>query len=120
MNKTTENLITALENYTPPETLLTTYRLIYDSVTGKPIAVTTDITDKPNIEISCEEASAQPHLDPRLKVENGKLVKTTKRLATTEEPNRLTVMPSNNGDIVTDDYSMLIINNNGINRWNYE
>ena len=70
MNKTTENLISALKKYKSPETVTVTYRLVYNADTGKPVCVITEPTDKPYIEISQEEASAQPQLDPRVRVEN--------------------------------------------------
>lgn len=120
MNKTTENLINALKNYTPIETVAVVYRLTYDEKTGKPIAVTTEPTDHPYIKISREEADTQPHLDPRVRVENGKLVRHVKRLTSTEEPNRLSVKLDPAGNIATDDYNMLIINSTGNNRWQYE
>ena len=119
MNKTTENLVSALKEYVPPETVKVTYRLIYNIETGKPISVTTELTDQPYIEISQEEASNQPQLDPRIRIENGKLVRHIKRLNESEKPNCLGVALDNTGNIVTDDYNMLIINNNGTNRWKY-
>lgn len=120
MNNTTENLIQALTEYIPPANVEVTYRLIYNSDTGEPISVTTEFTDKPYIEISQEEASAQPQLDPRVRVENGQLIRHIKKLTAVEEPNRLTVISKDTGNISTDEYSMLIINNNGKNRWTYE
>ena len=52
MNKTTENLWRALENYVPPKTKPTVYKLVYDPATGKPLDVTTTETDQPYIEIT--------------------------------------------------------------------
>jgi len=120
MNKTTENLISVLKSYNPPETVTVIYRLVYDVETGKPVAVTTDPTDQPHINISQEEASAQPQLDPRVRVENGKLVRHLKRLESIDRPNVLKLISSSDGNIVTDDYNMLIINSKGNNRWRYD
>lgn len=119
MNKTTENLISALKEYKPPKTVTVIYRLVYDVDTGKPICITTEPTDQPYIEISQEDASAQPHLDPRVRVENNKIIRQVKSLIHKEEPNKLRVKQDSSGNIVTDDYNMLIINNNGNNRWRY-
>ena len=117
MNKTTENLVQAFKNYTAPKTVQTVYRLTYNKDTGKPIAVTTDLVDHPYVEISRELADTQPQLDPRYKVIDGVLVKQTKKILATEEPNTLAVKVSDSGDIATDDYNMLIINSNGKNKW---
>lgn len=117
MNKTTENLIQVLKEYTPPESIKTIYRLVYDEESGKPIRVTTEPTSDTHIEISQEEASSQPQLDPRVKVENGKLVRHIKKIIQTEETNRLGVTRDVAGNIATDDYSMLIINSTGKNKW---
>lgn len=120
MNKTTENLIQALKKYKPPETATVTYRLVYDVETGKPITVTTEPTDHAYIEISRQEADTQPQFDPRVRVENGQLIRHVKRLVLTEQPNKLTVLLDSDGDIATDDYNMLIINSSGTNRWRYD
>jgi hypothetical protein len=120
MNKTTENLEQALRNYTAPNTEQTVYRLTYNKDTGKPIAVTTEPTDQPYIEISRELANTQPQLDPRYKVIDGALIKQVKKIVASEEPNTLAVKLSESGNIATDDYNMLIIDKAGKNRWSYE
>ena len=120
MNKTTENLVQAFKNYTAPKTVQTVYRLTYNKDTGKPIAVITEPTDHPYVEISRELADTQPQLDPRYKVVDGVLVKQVKKIVASEEPNTLTVKLSDSGNIATDDYNMLIINKAGKNRWSHE
>jgi len=120
MNKTTENLWKALENYTPPEIKPMVWKLIYNPVTGKPITVTSDETEHPYIEISRNEVDTYPHQDPRVSVVDGKLVRRVKKLNLQEIPNRLQVFPANNGNIATDAYNMLLINSNGNNRWKYD
>jgi hypothetical protein len=120
MNKTTENFLTAIKNYTPPQVEQTVYKLVYNIDTGKPICVTTDNTDLPWVEISREFADSQPQLDPRVTVVENKIVIQTKKIKEIEEPGRLLVVKDCNGNIATDDYSMLIINSEGNNRWSYE
>jgi hypothetical protein len=120
MNKTTENLLTAIESYIPPQVEKIVYKLVYNIDTGKPICVTTDNTDLPWIEISREFADSQPQLDPRVTVVDSKIVVQTKKIKQTEEPGRLLVVKDHNGNIATDDYSMLIINSKGNNRWSYD
>jgi len=120
MNKTTENLWKALENYNPPDVKKVSWKLIYDTKTGKPLSVTTDETDQPYIEISRTEADTYPHQDPRVSIVDGKLVRRVKKLKSYERPNRLQVFPSANGNIASDPYNMLIINNSGNNRWTYD
>ena len=117
MNKTTENLIQVLKEYIPPETVQVVYRLVYNKESGIPLRVTTEPTVDTHIEISQEEASLQPQLDPRVRIENGKLVRHVKKIAQSEEPNRLGVTLNVAGNIATDDYSMLIINSTGKNKW---
>ena len=117
MNKTTENLWQALENYKPPETKPVIWKLVYDPDTGKPLNVITEETDQPYIEITRKEADTYPHQDPRVTVVDGKIVRAVKKLQLQEIPNRLQVVLNDNGDIVTDDYNMLIINNRGKNKW---
>ena len=119
MNKTTENLLQALKNYVPPETKPVIWKLIYDPETGKTVNLTTEETDLPHIIITREEADTYPHQDPRVSVIDGKMVRKIKKLQFHEIPYRLQLFPDNNGNIVTDDYNMLIINNNGTNRWRY-
>jgi hypothetical protein len=120
MNKTTENLWRALENYVPPDTPSVIYRLIYDLDTGKPLNVITSETDLQHIVITKEEADTYPHQDPRVRVVNNKIVKHIKKLQSQEIPNTLKVFIDVKGHIATDDYNMLIINNSGNNRWNYD
>lgn len=120
MNETTKNLWRALENYTPPETKPLVWRLVYDPVTGKPLNVITDETNRPYIEITRAEADTYPHQDPRVSVVDGKIVRNIKRLQSQEIPYRLQIVSDENGDVATDDYNMLIINSNGKNRWRYE
>ena len=120
MNKTTENFLAAISSYQPPKVVVPTYRLIYDPATGKPTSVTTEDTDQPWIAITREQADAQPQLDSRARVENGRLVIRVKTQICVEEPNQLRVRADGNGNIATDDYSMLIISSKGKNRWTYE
>lgn len=120
MNKTTENLWRALENYVPPKTKPVVYKLVYDPATGKPLDVTTTETDQPYIEITRKEADTYPHQDPRVSVVDGKIVRRIKKLQSHEIPNRLQVVADTNGDIATDDYNMLIINSSSNNRWKYD
>jgi hypothetical protein len=120
MNKTTENLWKALENYIPPVNKTLVWKLIYDPETGKPISVTTDETDQPYIEISRNEADTYPHQDPRVSVVDGKIVRRVKKLSLQEIPNRLQVFPNDKGNIATDTYNMLLLNSSGNNRWKYD
>jgi hypothetical protein len=120
MNKTTENLWQALENYTPPETKPVVWKLVYEVDTGKPISVITGETEQPYIEITRAEADTYPHQDPRVSVVDGKIVRRIKKLQPHEIPNGLQVVPDVNGDIATDGYNMLIINSTGNNRWRYD
>jgi hypothetical protein len=125
MNKTTENLWEALRNYVPPVTPPVIFRLFYNIETGKPLDLTTedrefDSTTVNWIEISRSEADTYPHQDPSVSVINGKLIRKITAVHTEEQPNRLTVTLDCNGDVATDDYSMLIINSTGKKRWKYE
>jgi hypothetical protein len=120
MNETTENLWRALENYTPPETKPTVWKLVYDLATGKPLNVTIEETDQPYIEITRDEANTYPHQDPRVSIVDGKIVRTVKKLQSQEIPNILQIVSNKDGDIATDSYNMLIINNSGKNRWKYD
>lgn len=119
MNKTTENLLTAISNYSEPVAATVVYKLVYDSNTGKPLSVTTDNVDLPWVEISREFADTQPQLDPRVTVKDGKVVIRTKPLVTVDEPGKILVVKQPTGNIATDDYNMLIINTLGTNRWNF-
>jgi hypothetical protein len=120
MNETTENFLTAIKNYTPPQVNAVVYKLVYNADTGKPVCVTIEDTDRPWVAISREFADTKPQLDPRVIIVDGKVVIQTKKIKAVEEPGRLLVIKDCNGNIATDDYSMLIINSDGNNRWSYE
>ena len=120
MNETTANLWRALEEYTPPVTEKIVWKLVYDPESGKPIEVTTGKTELSYIEISRQEADTYPHQDPRVSVVDGKIVRRTKSISTSEIPNRLQVFLAENGNIATDSYNMLLINSTGNNRWKYD
>lgn len=119
MNKTTENLLAAISNYSEPVVATVVYKLVYDRTSGKPQSVTTDNVDLPWVEISREFADTQPQLDPRVTVKDGKVVIQTKPIVTVDEPGKILVVKEPNGNIATDDYNMLIINTLGTNRWNF-
>jgi hypothetical protein len=119
MNETTTNFLLALREYIPPTIVPVVYRLVYNPKTGIPIVVTTEPTTDSYIEISRDEADQMPHLDPRVRVEHGKLVRHIKQIISTEIIHTLAVTKDPTGHIVTDDYNMLIINKQGTNRWNY-
>ena len=120
MNKTTENFFQALKDYVPPEPKKIEFKLTYDKETLRPIGLTIDDTDLPYIILSLDEANTQPHLDPRVEIVDGKLVRHIKKINTDKQPNTKKVFPNYNGNIVTDEFNMLIINSKGSNRWNYE
>lgn len=121
MNKTTENLWKALEQYTPPETKPLVWKLVYDPDSGKPLDVTTEDINGTYIEISRREAETYPHQDPRVSVVDGKLSRRVKRIKSHEIPYKLQVFPDDKGNIATDPYNMLLINNNNENnRWKYD
>lgn len=120
MNKTTENFLKALQEYQPPEIKKVVWKLAYNPETGKPLFVTTEETDNAYIEITRNEAETYPHQDPRVTVVDGKIHRTVKKVSPDETPNNLKVFPDKKGNIATDDYNMLIINNEGSNRWKYE
>lgn len=119
MNKTTENLLAAISNYSEPVVATVVYKLVYDRTSGKPLSVTTDDVNLPWVEISREFADTQPQLDPRVTVKDGKVVIQTKPLVIVDEPGKILVVNEPNGNIATDDYNMLIINTLGTNRWNF-
>ncbi len=125
MNKTTENLLAALESYIPPDTVAVVFRLYYNIHSGKVIDVSTDLlhTDDPDvdsIEISRQEADTYPQYDPNITIVDRKIVRKRKQFDTTQQPYCLKVKYSTHGDIATDDYNMLIINSRGKNQWKYK
>jgi hypothetical protein len=120
MNKTTENLWKALKNYPQVEHKKVSWKLIYDPKSGKPLSVTTQETTQTYIEIDKEEANRYPHQDPRVSIVDGKIVRKIKKLNLQETPNKLYVFPDDKGNIATDAYNMLLINNSGNNRWKYD
>lgn len=120
MNKTTENFLKAIKEYKEPETKKVIWKLAYDVKTCRPLFVTTEDTDAAYIEITREEADTYPHQDPRVTIVDGKIHRAIKRISNEEIPNTLKVFLDKNGNIATDDYSMLIINSKGTNRWKYE
>lgn len=119
MNKTTKNYLKALANYTPPECKPTIWRLVYDPESGKAIDLIVTETDLPNIVVSRNEADTYPHLDPRVRVVNGKITRLIKKMPEGEISNNKCVKLAPNGNIATDDYNMLIINKLGNKRWTY-
>lgn len=126
MNKTTENFLEALRNYTPPKTIPVVWKLVYNKTTGIPIKTTTEPLDQLEddvsyIEITRKIADQHPHLNPRIRVKNNEIIELSPReTIKTDEPKRITVYSSDNGNIITDDYSMLIINHNGNNKWSHQ
>jgi len=120
MNETTANLWRALEEYIPPVTEKIVWKLVYDPDTGIPLSVLTTDTDQPYIEITRQEADTYPHQDPRVSVVDGKIVRRTKSISTSEIPNGLQVFLAENGNIATDSYNMLLINSTGNNRWSFK
>lgn len=119
MNKTTENFLAAINHYQEPAVDAVVYKLVYNIDNGKPLYVTTDEVDLPWVEISREFADTQPQLDPRVTVRDGTVVVEIKKIKPTEEPGKLLVVGNPLGNIATDEYNMLIINNSGPNRWNF-
>jgi len=119
MNKTTNNFFDVYDNWKPSDPAEVVFRLIYSKKTGKALDVTIQDTDKLHIVISRKEADRYPHLDPRAYVIDGKLEWKIKKLNITEQPNKLSIIEDVNGKIITD-YNMLIIDNNGNQRWTYE
>ena len=120
MNKTTENFFKVYNNWDPtipPPPVI--FRLIYDQKTGKATALTSQETEQIHIVITREQANRYPHQDPRAYVVDGKLEWKTKKLNITEQPNKLAVNEHADVAIITD-YNMLIIDNNGNQRWTYE
>ena len=120
MNETTQNLWKALEQYQAPVAQPVVHRLIYDPESGKALTITVNETDQPCIIISREEADRYPHQDPRVRVVDGKIVRQVKKMQPVDVPNFLKVFASDRGTITTDDYSMLIIDDSGKNRWCYD
>lgn len=126
MNKTTENLWKALAEYKPPKTEPVIWKLVYNVIDGKPIDLTTENftnnkQDISYIEISREQADQHPHLNPRARVVDKKItyleISKSKKV---EQAKKITVIPDENGNIVTDDYSMLLINSEGNHRWSHD
>lgn len=119
MNETTDNFFKVYDNWKPVDPPGVVFRLIYDEKTGKVIDLTSEETDRAHILITRKQADLYPHLDPRAYVIEGKLEWKIKKLNITEQPNKLSVTADSNGQIITD-YNMLIIDNNGNQRWTYE
>ena len=119
MNETTENFFKVYDNWKPVDPPEVVFRLVYDEKTSKALDLTIHETDLTHIIITRNEANQYPHLDPRAYVVDGKLEWKIKKINTNEQPNTLLVSASDNGDIVTD-YNMLIIDNNGNQRWTHE
>lgn len=120
MNKTTENLIKALQEYVAPTPEKIIRKLVYNAQTGKPINVTIGETSLPYIVITKEEEDTYPHQDPRVTVVDGKIHRAVKKVTNEQTPMSIRVVASVNGNIATDDYNMLIINSTGKNRWNHD
>jgi len=57
--------------------------------------------------------------NPRTRVVDGEIVKIQKRPNPEHIAYSLKIYPDPDGNIVTDDYNMLIINNTGNNRWKH-
>lgn len=119
MNETTDNFFEIYDHWEPSNPPMVIFRLIYDEKTGKAIDLVVNETDKMHIVITREQADLYPHLDPRAYVVNGKLQWKIKKLNINEQPNQLLVKEDSAGQTITD-YNMLIINNNGNQRWTYE
>lgn len=117
MNKTTKNFLKALENYNPPETVAVVWKLCYDKETGVILDLTTEETVLAYIEISRLEADQNPHLNPYARVVDGELIYLEHRKIITDHIHNLKVHKHKDGKIVSDDYNMLLLNNQGKNRW---
>lgn len=125
MNKTTENLLAAIESYVPPEVVPIVFRLYYNIHSGKVVDVSTDLLynndpDVDSIVISRQEADTYPQYNPNITIVDGKIVKKHRNFETTQQAYCLKVKSSVSGNIATDDYNMLIINNHGKNQWQYK
>lgn len=125
MNETTENFLKALQQYKTPEAKPVVWKLYYNIKTGIPVDLTTDdleISDNDivYIVVSREIADTYPHLNPRTRIVDGKITRIQKTVSPEHVPYKIRVVPEPQGNIVTDDYNMLIINKAGKNRWAHE
>jgi len=120
MNKTTENFFKALERYTPPVTEPVIWKLCYDNDTGIVTELTTEDTEYPYIEISREEADTNPQLNPYARVINRELIYLDKKRISVDHVYNLKVYADPDGNVVTDEYNMLLLNKHGTRRWGYE
>lgn len=84
LNETMRNLLTALDDYNPEETIPVVIKLTYDKVTGIVDGFTMEDTDKPWVEISKDQYNAGIQYR-RLKVVDGQLVDNPK-ITTKELP----------------------------------
>lgn len=119
MNETTKNFLQALREYSPPETKPVIWKLIYDPESGKPIDLSA--ADQVNgvwIEIDRELASKSPQFDPRLRVQDDKIIyinlESNKQQTDIAVPKVLKLCTD--GNYTTDTYNMLIVSNQG-NNW---
>lgn len=118
-NRTTENFLKALESYNPPTPSPVIWRLYYDQETGVIFDLTTNDMGGDFIEISRSEADQNPHMDPYARVIGGELIYLERKKISTNHIHVKKLQKHDQGDIVTDDYNMLLLNKLGRNRWRY-
>lgn len=119
-NETTLNLLQAISEYVPLESKPTVWKLVYDPHTEKPVELTTGAVDEQNkwIEISAQQAAENPQHDPRVRIQNGTII----RICLSSNDNIATsvglgVYQHQSGKYATSDYNMLIIDPQSPRRW---
>jgi len=119
-NETTKNLLKALREYVPPEPKPTIWKLVYNPLTEKPTELTAGDVDEGSawIEISAMEAEQLPQHDPRVRIQNGRIVRISlpgdHRAPTSPG---LGVYEHESGEYSTSDYNMLILDPGSQRRW---
>lgn len=119
-NNTTENFFKALEQYKTPIPEPVIWRLCYDKETGVIFDLTTEKVDCDYIEISRSDADLYPHRDPYARVIDRELIYLERKKPLTDHIHKLKLKKHSNGNIVTDEFNMLLLNKAGKNRWRYE
>ena len=121
MNKTTENLMKAIQSKSKVSKVNLVYKLVYDPDSGKILDTTVEDIDHNNwIEITLEQNNQQRHLNPTYSIVDGKIYQSKKTNVNQETPNRKSLYTNSQGNIATDSYNMLLINSTGSKRWTYD
>lgn len=122
-NETTLNFLKAVREYVPLASKPTVWKLVYDAATGKPQELTAgDVHENSNwIEISAKQAAENPQCDPRVRVQDGAIV----RIALPGDTDTITarglgVLADPAGVYTTSSYNMLIMEPNTEQRWSIE